>query len=630
MSTTVTIKPSPTAAGNGVFTTAPHLAAGSILFAASRPLVAVLDAARANDTCAWCLDYDSFPHVSPLKTTPDTETCKRCKKVRYCDRDCQQRDWEASHRYECKLMASQPQRFPTSVAAAIRILKGIARGEARYSALLALPSYVELWQQDAKAWARIEPLAHGAWQFAGARRCTREQAVGVLCLVLNNSHTLINSTLHPIGLAIDLMACSVNHSCEPNAVMVFDGPKVEIRALVRLEEDEEVFFSYVDETDPFGVRQTELRERQHFTCACGKCAVGLAAPQDALVLPVGGLATGAKEMARWVMTMRGQVPGIAKHFLGDGMENWQCAMLQFAGLALVEASDHDDGSKRALLEVATTLESIEASGAWPAARAPIPALYRVLLQMHLRRNDRCSAFRVALKTYFVHDPVNYPVPFHPRRVINAWSLAEVALSVSPPNLPESSPLIRELRQDGLDSSMLYYGLVRYVLENVPKSHGAESAFGVAVAKAWQDIMAGPPRIVDPEDPELATPELAAKRWRRFLSEGVEEQWPGFEKMARAYVPIDDIAAATRDEVEAFKRARVLEPMSAEEEEEIYRRCAESAGSSMQKVEDGMQYVKMSGCPFTFTRICSGRREGKAQQVALTSGSGMSSIEGLSE
>lgn len=86
-----------------------------------------------------------------------------------------------------------------------------------------------------------------------------------------NSITLVTPTFDPVGIAFDPVASLINHSCDPNSVMTFDGRSLSVRALREIAKDEELTISYIDNTNPTHRRQDELTERYFFKCECTRC-----------------------------------------------------------------------------------------------------------------------------------------------------------------------------------------------------------------------------------------------------------------------------------------------------------------------------------------------------------------------
>jgi hypothetical protein len=100
------------------------------------------------------------------------------------------------------------------------------------------------------------PQCHG--NFAEFVRRHAETALEPLCLA--------GSGLFAIGN-------SMNHSCEPNAIIVTGGStfRIAARALGDIYPGEELTFSYIDEDQPVALRQRELKEKYCFDCRCPKC-----------------------------------------------------------------------------------------------------------------------------------------------------------------------------------------------------------------------------------------------------------------------------------------------------------------------------------------------------------------------
>lgn len=53
-----------------------------------------------------------------------------------------------------------------------------------------------------------------------------------------------------LGIGFDPVLCSANHSCDPNAVVVFNQPKLVLRAIKPMKKGDEIFMKYVDVTNP--------------------------------------------------------------------------------------------------------------------------------------------------------------------------------------------------------------------------------------------------------------------------------------------------------------------------------------------------------------------------------------------
>ncbi|GAM17617.1 hypothetical protein SAMD00019534_007920, partial [Acytostelium subglobosum LB1] len=73
------------------------------------------------------------------------------------------------------------------------------------------------------------------------------------------------------GFGLFGLQAMVNHSCEPNCLVAFEGTnQAYIKALRRIEPGEELFHTYIDENTPFEEREQEL-VTYGFKCDCAKC-----------------------------------------------------------------------------------------------------------------------------------------------------------------------------------------------------------------------------------------------------------------------------------------------------------------------------------------------------------------------
>jgi len=74
-----------------------------------------------------------------------------------------------------------------------------------------------------------------------------------------------------IGLLLDPVFAVANHSCAPNAELQCDGRHIQLRALREIKEGEQIFISYIDESEDLEARRQVLEERYFFKCECERC-----------------------------------------------------------------------------------------------------------------------------------------------------------------------------------------------------------------------------------------------------------------------------------------------------------------------------------------------------------------------
>jgi len=82
---------------------------------------------------------------------------------------------------------------------------------------------------------------------------------------------------HSVGSALFLYQSCINHNCNPNTMVrggLLSSPnaKIELVATKEIEEGEELFISYIDETLAKRDRQKSLLCAYNFRCQCSKCS----------------------------------------------------------------------------------------------------------------------------------------------------------------------------------------------------------------------------------------------------------------------------------------------------------------------------------------------------------------------
>ncbi|VDN58803.1 unnamed protein product [Dracunculus medinensis] len=91
--------------------------------------------------------------------------------------------------------------------------------------------------------------------------------------ILINVFSLFNSELSPYGIGLYLGLSVLDHSCQPNAFVIFDGKKAILRSLSPDIDtlSDRVKISYIDLFDCTEDRQAKLLDIYFFTCRCSVC-----------------------------------------------------------------------------------------------------------------------------------------------------------------------------------------------------------------------------------------------------------------------------------------------------------------------------------------------------------------------
>ncbi|KAM7406302.1 hypothetical protein PAMP_000688 [Pampus punctatissimus] len=257
--------------GNGVRATA-GIRRGELLYSAE-PLASCVSNKLAADICHHCLTRS----VSLLR-------CSQCKMAHYCSITCQKRAW-SGHKRECKCLRSLLPRIPTdSVRLAARLMFALlsssksnceelytfeeheshlsSMSEQKKQGLSQLASMLELYLQQ-----EVPDLAQETMSLPPS--C--QEPLNLIAKVTCNCFTISDGELQEIGVGLYPSLSLLNHDCRPNCVMVFEGTKLQLRAVRDINPEEELTISYVETLSLTEDRQRQLEDQYHFTCHCQRC-----------------------------------------------------------------------------------------------------------------------------------------------------------------------------------------------------------------------------------------------------------------------------------------------------------------------------------------------------------------------
>ena len=71
-----------------------------------------------------------------------------------------------------------------------------------------------------------------------------------------------------IGICLDPLAAKMNHSCDPNAFVFFEGSQIRVRSLRPICPGDEVTISYINNTLQRPYRKALLESKWFFNCEC--------------------------------------------------------------------------------------------------------------------------------------------------------------------------------------------------------------------------------------------------------------------------------------------------------------------------------------------------------------------------
>ncbi|WRT69965.1 uncharacterized protein IL334_006956 [Kwoniella shivajii] len=243
--------------------------------------------------------------------------CSLCKVIHYCSKECQVSDWP-THKHECMALRrfkkmyfkSYPNRKENdedtswvsidAVRALARIIwkrkdereKNGGKDGIWWKQIASLESHVKLspekevmkLAQQAQHLQHYisasKPLKQGEDENTLEPANLEEYGFESVSDIMNlcssfhvNSFTLSSPSLSPIGVSNSPLLALSNHSCDPNACVVYPngGRWMELIAIRDIKPGEEILTSYIDISCPYHIRQSDILERYRFKCNCVLC-----------------------------------------------------------------------------------------------------------------------------------------------------------------------------------------------------------------------------------------------------------------------------------------------------------------------------------------------------------------------
>ncbi|KFP39115.1 Histone-lysine N-methyltransferase SMYD3, partial [Chlamydotis macqueenii] len=86
-----------------------------------------------------------------------------------------------------------------------------------------------------------------------------------------NCFTISNGEMQDVGVGLYPSMSLLNHSCDPNCVIVFEGYQLLLHSIREIQIGEELTISYIESLMPTNERQKQLMRQYCFECDCLLC-----------------------------------------------------------------------------------------------------------------------------------------------------------------------------------------------------------------------------------------------------------------------------------------------------------------------------------------------------------------------
>ncbi|KAG1467938.1 hypothetical protein G6F56_004125 [Rhizopus delemar] len=226
----------------------------------SEPLAVVIFSESQRDYCNYC-----------FKKNP-RQRCSRCKKAYFCDVFCFQKAWASYHQFNCGTCVNPELDMLEKVAVNVEQYQKMIRGnnpiDVTMEAFFSLTGHSAA--QPAQLVAHYRQLAQTAIKKEHLHT-DLEKLVHYQCVFASNNFTIDDAELFAIGQGTYPIASLFNHSCRPNAVVLFEGTLAKIRVIEDIPAHTEITIAYLDAAHSKRYRQKTLKEKYFFDCGCMRC-----------------------------------------------------------------------------------------------------------------------------------------------------------------------------------------------------------------------------------------------------------------------------------------------------------------------------------------------------------------------
>ncbi|POS77476.1 hypothetical protein DHEL01_v204134 [Diaporthe helianthi] len=279
-------------AGSGLFALS-DIPAGSEIFH-SIPLITAAESAHEG-TCDFCF-YNSGSSINrdgrfyssntDDDARPAVTCCGACKVARYCSKECQTKAWKSYHKFECKILRDSPP-ITSLVQALCRLLIWIKRGtllEDDMRVIVALETKFEAHLERTRQLAGDDgPEIDKSLEVSQNLHSVIKPGISLgLCRQLYCMLSINGLAIRPPelevahGTCLDLVVSLINHCCDENAHIFFEGRELRCRAVKNIAAGTEITVCYPDGRQDVLNRRSVLKDQFFFTCDCSKCKSDMA------------------------------------------------------------------------------------------------------------------------------------------------------------------------------------------------------------------------------------------------------------------------------------------------------------------------------------------------------------------
>ncbi|KAK9448972.1 uncharacterized protein V1518DRAFT_450943 [Limtongia smithiae] len=466
--------------GSGIVATE-DIPVGSTV-ADKRMAICVPETPMRSKTCAYCLVMADESAETVPTAVLKVSSCASCRMTWYCSKECQVKDWKQFHQLECKVFRQFAPKLPiTLVMLMLRILSLPSKKQDKFLSIMdGMVSHFSLRKSHPEHTKMVVTMAQGTSQMTHST-IPLERLMVLIDKAFVNAATVVDPNFETVGIMLDNVISFFNHSCDPNVYLIFDRGRVRVRTARNITKGEELFISYIDNTQSYPERIEQLQKRYYFTCDCPSCVpvVGLANYDDVRNDFVCAKCKGrihpydsTSEAEDGLYNCIHECPHCKVELLGPTSMRQLDRKLRKSMLAKI---DHIENQKQ-VKDMLKAIRDIRDLVAVPIYRSPISSAVQQLIPYLLSIDDMPTALKLISIEYFHQEPVLLQdQSVSPVRLAHTLRFVIVLLLHLRSEAQGTSvvPLM-----DGVDLHVCMCGLLEDIDRLIPLVYGPKSALGL--------------------------------------------------------------------------------------------------------------------------------------------------------
>ncbi|ELR05438.1 hypothetical protein GMDG_01733 [Pseudogymnoascus destructans 20631-21] len=201
---------------------------------------------------------------------PKISLCTQCGVCGYCSKDCQAKALEKYHKSECEALKRSPSAdlWTRMLYRVLAMHKQGTYSEQEWQALHHLCGNQRQNNSVFDSHKGID-ISKGA-KTSIQSKLGNEAIQDLFCKVLTNVMCINHQEGSP-GITLDLVGSFVNHSCDPNAFVFFEGSQLRMRSLKPINAGDEITLTYTELREGVLMRKRKLHRGYSFFCRCNRC-----------------------------------------------------------------------------------------------------------------------------------------------------------------------------------------------------------------------------------------------------------------------------------------------------------------------------------------------------------------------